>query len=202
MDLALFDFDGTITDSETMPDFMQFAVRPWRLRIGKAMLLPLILAYKAGWVSGSVIRAVICFCGFRQVPVAELERAGVQFSHEHLPTRLRPEAMARIAWHQARGDTVVVVSGGLDLYLKPWCQQHGLQLLCSSLAQQQGVMRGYYQDQQCVGSEKARRVQQHFLHVGSGRIYGRIYAYGDTKEDVELLALADEAYFRWQLWTR
>lgn len=59
MNLALFDFDGTITDRETMPDFMHMAVRPGRLLLGKIVLLPLIVGYKASLVSGSVVRAVI-----------------------------------------------------------------------------------------------------------------------------------------------
>lgn len=42
-----------------MPDFMHMAVRPGRLLLGKIVLLPLIVGYKASLVSGSVVRAVI-----------------------------------------------------------------------------------------------------------------------------------------------
>lgn len=41
MDLVLFDFDGTITDRETMSDFMLASVRPGRLMVGKLLLFPL-----------------------------------------------------------------------------------------------------------------------------------------------------------------
>ena len=129
MNLALFDFDGTITDRETMPDFMQAAVRPGRLARGKGGLLPLILGYRGKLVPGSVIRAVICRFGFWRVPVRELQMHGERFAVEYLPARLRPEAMARIEWHKSRGDTVVVVSGGLDVYLRHWCRDHGVELL-------------------------------------------------------------------------
>lgn len=73
MDLALFDFDGTITRRETMPDFMHAAVRPHRLLPGKLFLAPLILGYKIGVVPGSVIRAMICYLGF-----CNLLRSGTQ----------------------------------------------------------------------------------------------------------------------------
>ena len=119
MDLALFDFDGTITYRETMPSFMRAAVRPHRKFFGSIFLLPLILGYKARLVSGTVIRTAICYVGFRHIPTHELEAHGRRFAQDFLPTTLRPEAMARIAWHKSRGDTVVVVSGGLDLYLSP-----------------------------------------------------------------------------------
>lgn len=192
MDLALFDFDGTLTDRETMPDFMHAAVRPHRLLLGKGVLLPLILGYKARLVSGVTVRAAICFAGFRGVPVDELQAHGRRFAASFLPGTLRPDAMARLAWHRDRGDTVVVVSGGLDVYLRPWCQAQGVDLLCSSLGHVEGTLTGRYQGEQCVCGEKARRVRAAYPLAQ----FHRIYAYGDTPEDRELLALAHEPYYR------
>lgn len=194
MDLALFDFDGTITNRETMPDFMHMAVRPSRLLLGKVLLLPLILGYETKLVSGVVVRAAICLFGFWRIPADELEEHGRQFAENFLPGTLRPEAMKRIAWHKSRGDTVVVVSGGLDVYLRHWCRGHGVDLLCSSLERRDGKLTGRYSGRQCVKSEKARLVQEQFP---PGH-FSRVYAYGDTPEDRELLALAHEAYYRWQ----
>lgn len=39
-DLALFDFDGTLTDREMLPLFVRAAVRPTRLRLWGALLAP------------------------------------------------------------------------------------------------------------------------------------------------------------------
>ena len=194
MDLALFDFDGTITDRETMPGFMRVAVRPLRMVVGQALLLPAILGYRAGLVSGVAVRAAICRFGFRRVPAHEVEAHGERFARDVLPGTLRPEAMARIAWHKARGDQVVVVSGGLDVYLRPWCQAHGVELLSSSLEQRDGRLTGRYRGKQCVRHEKARLVREHY-HPAR---FSRVFAYGDTPEDRELLALAHEPYYRWQ----
>ncbi|MFC0682927.1 HAD family hydrolase [Lysobacter korlensis] len=194
MDLALFDFDGTITERDTMPDFMLAAVRPGRVAVGKLVLLPLVLGYKLGIVSGSVVRAAICRFGFWGIPATELEQHGSVFAESFLPSVLRPQAMERTAWHKARGDRVVVVSGGLDLYLKHWAKAHGLELLCSSLELRGGRYTGRYQGAQCVRAEKVRRVQVAF----PTDTYRRVFAYGDTPEDHDLLAMAHEAYYRWQ----
>jgi len=72
---------------------------------------------------------MICRFGFWRIPVHELKEQGQRFARDVLPTTLRPEAMERIAWHKRRGDMVVVVSGGLDLYLRHWCKEHGVELL-------------------------------------------------------------------------
>lgn len=197
MDLALFDFDGTITDRETMPDFMVASVRPGRLVAGKILLLPLVVGYRLGIISGSAIRAAICWFGFRGIPAAELERHGAEFARTVLPSTIRPEALERITWHQERGDRVVVVSGGLDLYLTHWARAHGLDVVCSSLEQHRGHFTGFYRGSQCVKGEKVRRVRQRY----PVDTFGKVFAYGDTPEDYELLAIAHEAYYRWAPWT-
>ena len=175
-----------------MPGFMHAAVRPGRLRLGWLMLAPLIIGYRVRLLPGPVVRAAICMVGFRGVPAAELERRGAAFAREVLPGLLRPEAMARIAWHRARGDRVVVVSGGLDVYLRPWAEAHGLELLCSALEQRAGVLTGRYLGAQCVGAEKVRRVLAHCTPAAGARIH----AYGDTPEDAAMLAMAHERHYR------
>jgi HAD superfamily hydrolase (TIGR01490 family) len=194
MNLALFDFDGTITTREMFPDFMHLAVEPRRLALGKAALAPLIVGYKLGLVPGTVVRAAIVRFGFSGVSLAALETHGLEFADSVLPTVLRPEALQRIEWHKSQGDTVVVVSGAFDLYLVHWCRTHELELICSSLEHQEGVLTGRYLGSQCVRKEKARRVRSAY----DLSRYPRIYAYGDTKEDLDLLALAHEQYYRWQ----
>lgn len=198
MDLALFDFDGTITDRETMPGFVRAATRPVRLKVGLVVLAPLVVGYKHRVVPGTMVRAAICWFGFRGVPVRELEQHGVAFAQSVLPAMLRPEAMARIAWHKARGDRIVVVSGGLDVYLAHWASSHGLELLCSSLEQRDGRLTGYYNGAQCVRDEKVRRVKA----LCSTQDFGKVYAYGDTPEDHAMLAMADEAYYRGKPWVQ
>lgn len=194
MDLALFDFDGTITVRETMPDFMRASVRPGRVWLGSIIVVPFLLGYKARIVSGTVIRSVLCWVGFRDIPTHELEACGKRFAQDVLPATLRKEAMDRIAWHKRRGDTVVVVSGGLDVYLSHWCREHDVELLCSVLEQREGRFTGRYLGRQCVHDEKARLVRERFPPAK----YSRVFAYGDTREDRELLALAHEPYYRWQ----
>lgn len=194
MNLALFDFDGTITTREMLPDFIRQAIPPRRLAVGKVLLAPLVIGYRLGVVSGTVVRAAIVRFGFTGMPLATLEAHGASFAESALSPVMRAEAMARIDWHKRQGDTIVVVSGAFDVYLRHWCREQGLELICSALEHRSGVLTGRYQGRQCVLEEKARRVRAAY----DLSRYGRIYAYGDTKEDLGLLALAHERYYRWQ----
>ncbi len=192
MNLALFDFDGTITTREMLPAFVYSAVPPARLRIGKLRLAPWIAGYRLGWVSGISIREKIAHAGFRGMREADYLAAGERFAREALPPVLRPEAMARIAWHTERGDTVAVVSGGFDVYLSHWCRAHGLELICSKLEVVDGALTGRYDGAQCVREEKPRRVRERYALDA----YDAIHAYGDTAEDFALLEIADHRWYR------
>lgn len=192
MNLALFDFDGTITTREMLPDFFRLAIPRRRLLAGQVLLAPLIVGYRLGWVPGTVVRAAIVRFGFTGLPAADYAAFAATFAAQALPGVLRPEVMQRIAWHRAQGDHVVVVSGGLDAYLTHWCREHGLDLVCSALEQRDGRLTGRYLGAQCVRAEKARRVESHYPRAQ----YGEVYAYGDTVEDRELLALATRKFYR------
>jgi HAD superfamily hydrolase (TIGR01490 family) len=193
MNLALFDFDGTITTREMFSDFMQFAVTRRRLALGRLVLAPVVIGYKWGIVSSNAIRSRVVRFGFRGEPLARIGRMGERFAREVLPGVLRPQALERIAWHKAQGDVVVVVSGALDVYLEHWCREHGLALICSELEVADGRLTGRYRGRQCVGAEKPRRVLDRY-DLGD---FDQVYAYGDTHEDLDLLAIAGRKYFGW-----
>ncbi|HEU4577721.1 MAG TPA: HAD family hydrolase [Polyangiaceae bacterium] len=194
MDLALFDFDGTITDGDGFLPFIHLAVSRARALAGTLWLSPLIAGHRAGWVSSSRMRERIAWVAFRGRPRAALAALGERYAADVLEGRVRREASQRIAWHQARGDRVLVVSASLDCYLAPWCRARGLELICSELEVREGVCTGRYRGGDCSGPEKARRVLER-CEIGS---YRQVFAYGDTSEDRELLALAQRRFFRWR----
>ena len=119
LDLALFDFDGTVTTRESLPAFVPSDTPVWRVALAAPPLAPLILVYRRGWLSGTSIRAAIARAAFAGVPVAAYQAAGAAFARDVIPALLRPQAMARIQWHQRRGDTVAVISGNFDAVLAP-----------------------------------------------------------------------------------
>ncbi|MGO1073297.1 HAD family hydrolase [Lysobacter sp. CA199] len=194
MDLALFDFDGTITDRETFPGFVRASVGRRRLWLGQLLLAPQVIGYKLGWVSGGAVRRRIVAFGYRGRGEEEVREAAARHLHEVVARQLRPQAMQRIAWHRQRGDRVVVVTANLELFVSQWCRSQGLEYICSHLEVREGVLTGRYLGADCCGAEKARRVRERIDLSG----YDQVHAYGDTSEDRELLELADRKYYRWE----
>lgn len=193
MDLALFDFDGTITTRDTFRPFLSFAGSRRRLVLGTALLSPMVLAYELGWVRAARMRAAATYVCCRGRPERELRELGARYARTLTPS-FRPEALERIVWHKERGDTVVVVSASLRLYLEDLCRELELELICTELEARGGILTGRYLGGDCTGPEKARRVRAaHDLTR-----YSTVHAYGDTREDAELLELATRRYYRWR----
>ena len=190
--LALFDFDGTLTVADSFTAFIFSAVSPLRLIFGTIILAPLIAAHKLGIFSSTRMRALIVLIGFRGRRESDLRTLGQSFARRALPGILREETMERLRWHQGRGDVVVVVSASLDVYLSEWCQAHGVELICSQLAVCDGILTGQYRPRDCSGEEKAKRIRERY----DCRQFPEIYAYGDTHEDTAMLELATKKFFR------
>jgi HAD superfamily hydrolase (TIGR01490 family) len=192
--LALFDFDGTITSSDTWTPFMRLAVSRSKMLSGIVRLSPIVLGYRIGVVTASQARQASMRVGFRGEDAAALGRIGFEYSTRVIPGTVRPKAIERIEWHKSSGDRIAVVSASLDVYLGRWCESQGLDCICTTLEAHNGRLTGELVDGDCSGAEKARRIRQRFDLAE----YEQIYAYGDSEEDRAMLALAHRKYFRWK----
>jgi phosphatidylglycerophosphatase C len=194
VNLALFDFDGTITVRDTFLAFIGFATSGPRLLAGKLTLSPLIVGYRMGVVPASLIRSAISWFAFAGVSASTLARLGEEFARRAIPELVRPRAREQIQWHKEQGDRVVIVSASLDVYLESWCKENGVEVICTRLQTNDGKMTGRYVGGDCSGEEKRLRVLQQY----NIKEYALIYAYGDTAEDEAMLGLANRKFFRWQ----
>jgi HAD superfamily hydrolase (TIGR01490 family) len=192
MNLALFDFDGTITFTNTWTPFLHFAVRPSRLMVGRVLLLPVIVGHKLGVMPAGRSRQFANCVAFRGERTSVLQQRGIEYANDVLPQTVRQWALDRIEWHKAQGDDVVVVSASLNVYLGPWCEAKDLLYICTTLEERAGRLTGRCVHGDCSGAEKARRIRDRF----DLSRYAVVYAYGDTPDDREMLELAHRKYYR------
>lgn len=194
MDLALFDFDGTITERETFAGFVRASIGRRRRWLGGMAVAPHYIGYKLGWLSGERVRRRVVAVALRGRPEREVRAAAARHVREVVSAQVRPQAQARIDWHRRRGDRVVVVTANLDVFVAHWCEQQGLEYISSRLESRDGVLTGRYLGRDCCNEEKPRRVRERIALED----YASVYAYGDTPEDRDLLALADRRFYRWR----
>jgi phosphatidylglycerophosphatase C len=191
VNLALFDFDGTVTTRDTFKPFLYYATGPVRTTIGTTLLAPVVAAHHLGVVRATELRRAAVYVCFRGRREAEIDELGERYSWQ-LGAQIRPEMLSKIRWHQAQGDEVAIVSASLAPYLRYWCARVGVERISTELEARSGTLTGRYSGADCSGPEKARRVRARYDLAR----YATIYAYGDTPEDAELLALAHQRFFR------
>ncbi len=193
MQLALFDFDHTVTVCDTYSRFLRRIATPAQLARARWTMGPWVLAYRAGVVSPSHLRVRATRMAFTDRAESDITAAGGVYAADVLPGVLRPEMMQRIEWHHAQGHEVALVSGSLDSYLRPWCERHGLALICNRLESANGRLTGRYAGGDRGGHKAADIRARYDLSR-----YERIHAYGDSREDRPMLALAHERWYRGQ----
>jgi phosphatidylglycerophosphatase C len=195
MDLALFDFDGTITREDTFARFVMFTLSPKERLHALTRMTPAMLAYRARIITGGQIREHAVRFAFTGRDAASVRDAGRRYARSWLPRVLRPRGLERLAFHRERGDEIALVSASLRDYLEPWTEERGIALLCNELEERDGKLTGRWVGGDCAGPGKAERVRKRFDLAR----FGAIYAYGDTVEDRELLSLATHPYYRFRL---
>ncbi len=191
MELALIDFDHTITTCDTYGRFLRRVATPEQLAQAWWKVGPWLLAYRLKLISAARIRARVTRLTFRDRHADDIAAQAAGFSREVLPEVVRPQMLEQIRWHLQQRHTVVVVSGSLDLYLRPWCDALGLELICNRLESRDGRLTGRYADGDCAPYKAARIRARYDLSR-----YVRVHAYGDSREDRSMLALAQERWYR------
>ena len=190
-DLALVDFDHTVTTCDSYARFLRSIATPRQRARAPWTVGPWMAAYKLRLLSAAALRRRVTRIVFSGRDIAEVEAAGQRYADQQLPALLRPEMMARIAWHRARGDIVVLVSGSLDAYLRPWCDAHGLALICNRLAVVDGRCTGHY-----LHGDRGEHKADDIRAAYDLSTFARVHAYGDSREDRPMLALAQERWWR------
>jgi phosphatidylglycerophosphatase C len=189
--LALFDLDGTLTRADTLFAFVRAVRGPIAYGLGLVALSPWLVAHKLGMLAAepTKVRFLRWFLGGMRRDA--LAAHGSAFA-DRLEALLRPEAKARLAWHQDQGHEVLVVTASLDLWVRPWAERRGLGLLSTEAAFDGDVFRGALATPNCNGPEKERRIRERL----DPDAYAWIYGYGDSAGDAEMLSLADELWLK------
>ena len=85
-----------------------------------------------------------------------------------------------------------MISASLDIWLKPWTEYLGVELICTKMKFEQGIFTGAFANANCNGNEKVNRIKA-LLRLED---YQPIYAYGNSSGDKPMLALADHGFYR------
>lgn len=189
--VAAFDFDGTISERDSLGPFLKIVCGRVALYRELALRSPVLAAAAVGLADRDAEKERLVGKLLAGRPAEPVREAGVKYAKQLASgDGLRPEMLEKLDWHRSRGHEIVIVSASLDVYLEPIAPLLGVDhVLCTKL----GVgpddrLTGLLEGGNVRGPEKIRRVQE---WLGSGAV--ELWAYGDSAGDRELLAAADHA---------
>ncbi|MEM1000104.1 MAG: HAD family hydrolase [Bacteroidota bacterium] len=191
-ELALFDLDGTIIEGDSMIAFIRYARGAGWLFLSYLVLSPILLLYRFGLYPNDKAKQLLLSFHFKGKKEKRLKGLGAIFGQEILHSMRRRGAMRRLRYHRDQGHDVVVITASLNIWVEPWLKNQGLRYICTEPEWANGVFTGKFATPNCYGPEKVRRLRE----ILDPADYDVIHAYGDSKGDREMLALANESHFR------
>ena len=191
--IAVFDLDGTITRKDTYVDFLVFCLkkRPLRILRGGA-LLAYVLAYKTGLRSNHWLKAKFLGTVASGLGGEKLEKICAEFSARTVQENFKPKALTELKRLKEQGFVLVLATASFDFYVSKLFTALDMDyLLCSKAARDDaGMLTGALDGQNCIGAEKAHRLQQLCTEK---RWQSIECAYSDDIVDLPLFQMANEA---------
>lgn len=190
--VAIFDFDGTITQKSTTLPFLKF-IQGQAYSIKVLFNLKSLIAYKFKKIDIDDINHVISNAFFKGLTVDHLNHQGRLFSEIIIPSMIKESAQECIEWHQKQGHFCILATAAYDIYIQHWSKLNQFDECVSTHVEfdQHGIATGRIKGKSCYGDEKLRRV----LSV-IGKKPREVFAYGDSEGDKAILQYASHAFFR------
>lgn len=191
-----FDFDGTLTTSDTLLEFIKYAKGRSRFLMVFLMYSPLLVLMKLhlypNWKAKQQIFAHL-FAGMRIEKFDALCR-GFAEENQHL---LRPKGITLVHEALVAGAQVFIVSASIDNWVRPFFDIRnlkGVQVLGTQIEVEDGKLTGRFKSNNCYGKEKVHRIAE--VLKSFERSEYEIEAFGDSRGDKEMLAFADKGHFK------
>ncbi len=191
-ELALFDFDGTITTHDTFLEIIKYQKGNVYFYFGMFLLSPFLVLYKLKLMKNWRAKERVLSFFFGGMPSAVFQSKCEQFMATVLPSILKPEALQKIEYHRSQNHRIIVVSASPYNWIEGWCNKMKIELIATKLEIKNEVVTGKLASVNCYGLEKVNRINQ-YLDL---KEFERIYAYGDSDGDKPMLALAHHSFYR------
>lgn len=191
-----FDFDGTLTTSDTLLEFIKYAKGTSRFLMVFLKYSPLLILMKLHlypiWKAKQQIFAHL-FAGMRIEKFDALCRGFAEES-QHL---LRPKGITLMHEALVAGAQVFIVSASIDNWVRPFFDIRnlkGVQVLGTQIEVEDGKLTGNFKSNNCYGKEKVHRIAEALKPFERSEY--EIEAFGDSRGDKEMLAFADKGHFK------
>jgi len=191
--MIAFDFDGTITTTDTLALFFRYWVGTPRWILNILKLSPVLIGYVLRIVPRDTVKAHLVRAFFKGADADELNRRAAQFAREVIPGLIRPAALKALSEKNKPPYTLYIVSASISNYLDIWAKDNGIErVIATDLEIKDGKLTGELLGPNCWGPGKMTKIEAEMAETP----YVLAEAYGDTRGDREMLHAAQVSFFK------
>ena len=187
--LVIFDFCDTLFRGQSISYYINFLIskesffKRWYLKFRRKLIPP----------TGSRKHKEFILKPFSGYSLTYFEEISYQFYQQVVKERFHSEIINKLIEHKKRGDFVIVISGGFDIYLKHLIKDYDLDgVISTGLKFTEDSFSGEILGEECLGEQKVLMCNRMLSQVDEK--FEKTVCYTDHHSDVHLLDFSDEGY--------
>ena len=188
-----FDFDGTLTTKDTLLEFIRFARGNTAFLFGFLLFSPLLVLMKLKLYPNWKAKQRVFSWFFKGMLIDDFNHLCTEFAF-HNKQLLRPKGVKTIKKAIEEGAQVVIISASIDNWVCPFFDEmdNNIIVVGTKIEVFNNHLTGKFITNNCYGAEKGNRLQALFPQ----RNAYTLIAFGDSRGDKELLAYADQGFYK------
>ena len=187
--IVVFDFDGTLTCKDSFVEFIRFACGQRAFFLGFLRYAHILVLMLLHLYSNDKAKELVFSHFFKGMSIDDFNTLCQKFalSHSYI---LRPEGIKTLRQAEEDGAEVLIISASVDNWVSQFFPS--VRVLGTQIEVNDGYVTGRFLSNNCFGKEKVNRL----LALYPNRSDYHLTAYGDSRGDKEMLAFADESYYK------
>jgi len=191
--LAVFDFDGTLTNRDSLNDFLLWRYGPIKFFSVYLIISPILFLYLLGCIKNITIKKIQIYFFLKESSMDSFLNDCEDYAKSRLKEIIRPEAISVIKQHAKKGHELIIISATYPFWIKHWASQYDFShVLGTEIKAKKGKINCASLKKVCVGIEKVNRLMDIYPNLSQYEIY----AYGDSYGDKHIMNMATHSYYK------
>lgn len=191
MRIEAFDFDGTLTNRDTLLEFIRYTNGNVPFIFAILIFSPLLILMKMHLYPNWKVKQKIFSYFYKGLSVIDFNQYCKDFASDKKYI-LRKEGVNAVRKAIKEGEKVLIVSASIDNWVKPFFEGLNVSVLGTKIEVKEDLITGRFLTKNCYGVEKVNRINE----VCPSRNDYTLLAYGDSRGDKEMLEYADKGYYK------
>ena len=184
--LALFDFDKTLYNKDSLLEFTKFSRGHLSFYLGILVLSPYLLGLKLNILHNEKVKQKFISYFFKGLTFDKFITLGHEFATSKIPKDLNKKHFTAFKNHIESKHHVYIVTASAPEWIKPWSSSHNVKVIGTKIEFSSGKLTGSFASPNCYGMEKINRIKE-LINLSD---FDSIFVYGSGKGDCEMLKLA------------